>query len=123
MAVCERSRIAAITIARAYIEHPPDGSWQGYLKIDTFNPGGSPLTRDLFLLGSGTDREVPLNRPTNNYKDRVILRGRNYVEDKPLKFTDTSMGSERPDTLGYAETRFDVGFRVVIEIPEKYQPK
>ena len=84
---------------------------------------GREWTRDLFLLGSGTDREVPLNRPTNNYKDRVILRGRNYVEDKPLKFTDTSMGSERPDTLGYAETRFDVGFRVVIEIPEKFQPK
>jgi hypothetical protein len=45
------------------------------------------------------------------------------VEDKPLLFTDPTMGTERPDTLGYKETRFDVGFRVVIEVPEKYQPK
>jgi hypothetical protein len=84
---------------------------------------GREWTRDLIVIGSGNEREIPLDRPADNYKDRVILRGRNYVEDKPLLFTDPTMGTERPDTLGYNETRFDVGFRVVIEIPEKYQPK
>jgi hypothetical protein len=38
----------------------------------------------------------------------------------PLNFNDLT---RRPETLGYLETKFDVGFRVVIEIPEKYQPK
>jgi hypothetical protein len=86
---------------------------------------GREWTRDLFLLGSGKEREVPLppGRLIDNYKDRVFLRGRNYMEDRPLRFTDPTMGTERPDTLGYKETRFDVGFRVAIEIPEKYQPK
>lgn len=40
---------------------PPDGSWQGYLKIDTFNPNGSVLTRDLFLLNdndTGADPSI-----------------------------------------------------------------
>ena len=83
---------------------------------------GREWTRDLYILGAGGEREVPLDRETNNQKDRVILRGRSYVEEKPLKFTDAGMGTELPDTLGYKETRFDVGFRAVIEIPEKYQP-
>jgi len=40
---------------------PPDGSWQDYLKIDTFNPNGTPLTRDLFLLNdndTGADPSI-----------------------------------------------------------------
>ena len=52
----------------------------------------------------------------------LVMSAREYFEGKPLKFTDHTMG-ELPDTLGYKETRPDVGFRVVIEIPEKYQPK
>jgi len=40
---------------------PPDGSWQGYLKIDTFNPNGTVRTRDLFMLNdndTGADPSI-----------------------------------------------------------------
>jgi hypothetical protein len=40
---------------------PPDGTWQGLLKIDTFNPNGTVLTRDLFLLNdndTGADPSI-----------------------------------------------------------------
>src|SRR5260221_12421294 len=33
---------------------PPDGSWQAYLKIDTFNLNGTALTRDLFVLNDSS---------------------------------------------------------------------
>jgi len=66
----------------------------------------------------GKEPDFPLDHP-DNYTDKVVLRGRNYMEDTPLNFNDLS---KRPETLGYLETKFDVGFRVVLEIPEKYQP-
>jgi hypothetical protein len=84
---------------------------------------GREWTRELFAIVGSIDREVPLKRNPNDYRDRVILRGRSYVQDEPLRFVDPSMGEDRPDSLGYLQTRFDLGFRVVIEIPEKYQPK
>jgi hypothetical protein len=65
------------------------------------------------------EAQFPLEHP-DNFTDKVVLRGRNYMEDTPLNFSDLT---KRPETLGYLETKFDVGFRVVIEIPEKYQPK
>ena len=40
---------------------PPDGTWQGMLKIDTFNPNGTVLTRDLFMLNdndTGADPSI-----------------------------------------------------------------
>jgi hypothetical protein len=83
---------------------------------------GREWTRDLYLLGGGNERVVPLKRKVENYIDRVFLRGRSYAEETPLKFSDPKMGTKTPDTLGYSETIPDVGFRVVIEIPEKFQP-
>jgi hypothetical protein len=83
---------------------------------------GREWTRDLYSLVPGGEREVPLDRETNNEKDRVTLRGRNYFQDRPLRFTDSSMG-EFPETRGYMLTQPDISFRVVIKIPEKYQPK
>jgi len=40
---------------------PPDGSWQGYLKIDTFLPNGSLQSHDLFMLNdndAGADPSI-----------------------------------------------------------------
>lgn len=40
---------------------PPDGSWQGYLKIDTFFPNGTLQSRDLFMLNdndTGADPSI-----------------------------------------------------------------
>ncbi|HKQ61611.1 MAG TPA: hypothetical protein VJS92_09970 [Candidatus Polarisedimenticolaceae bacterium] len=44
--------------------NPPDGTWQGYLKLDRYAAGGSRLTRDVFLLndndtGANPSIDVP----------------------------------------------------------------
>jgi hypothetical protein len=82
---------------------------------------GREWTRNLF--GLEGEPVVPLDRETNNEIDRVFLRGQDYRKDKPLRFTDRIMRADQAETLGYMQTQPDISFRVVIEIPEKYQPK
>ncbi len=69
---------------------PPDGSWQGYLKIDTFNPNGTVLTRDLFLLndndtGADPSIDVPM----------VVFDEANAMDRVQICFDDSAGGANR----------------------------
>lgn len=75
---------------------------------------GREWTREVFApVGSG-DREVPLRNP--GPFDRVILRGRSYLEPEPLRFTDPRLRPNTPDATDYGKVQPDVGFRVVLEV-------
>jgi hypothetical protein len=69
---------------------PPDGSWQGYLKIDTFNPNGTALTRDLFLLndndtGADPSIDVPM----------VVFDEQDAMDREQICFDDSAGGASR----------------------------
>lgn len=69
---------------------PPDGSWQGYLKIDTFNPNGSVLTHDFFLLndndtGADPSIDVPM----------VVFDELNAMDRDQICFDDSAGGANR----------------------------
>jgi serine/threonine protein kinase/formylglycine-generating enzyme required for sulfatase activity len=48
---------------------------------------------------------------------RVVLRGRSYLNETPLLWSDLEEQSDIPDALGIDETDPSVGFRIVLEIP------
>ena len=69
---------------------PPDGTWQGYLKIDTFNPNGTVNTRDLFFLndndtGADPSIDVPM----------VVFDELNAVDRDQICFDDSAGGANR----------------------------
>jgi hypothetical protein len=69
---------------------PPDGTWQGYLKIDTFNPNGTVLTRDLFLLNdndSGADPSIDV--------PFVTFDELNALDRDQICFDDSAGGANR----------------------------
>jgi len=69
---------------------PPDGSWQGYLKIDTFNPNGSPLTRDIFLLNDNdTGADPSIDVPF------VAFDELNAMDREQICFDDSAGGANR----------------------------
>jgi formylglycine-generating enzyme required for sulfatase activity len=55
--------------------------------------------------------------PVANPLLRVVLRGRSYLNEAPLKWEDLEEQTELPDALGFDETDSSVGFRVVLEMP------
>jgi hypothetical protein len=69
---------------------PPDGSWQGYLKIDTFNPNGSALTRDIFLLNDNdTGADPSIDVPF------VAFDEQNAMDREQICFDDSAGGANR----------------------------
>jgi hypothetical protein len=69
---------------------PPDGSWQGYLKIDTFNPNGSVLTRDIFLLNDNdTGADPSIDVPF------VAFDELNSEDREQICFDDSAGGANR----------------------------
>jgi hypothetical protein len=69
---------------------PPDGSWQGYLKIDTFNPNGSALTRDIFLLNDNdTGADPSIDVPF------VAFDELNAQDREQICFDDSAGGANR----------------------------
>lgn len=46
---------------------------------------------------------------------RVVLRGRSYLNERPLRWDDIRNPADIPDALGYDEPDPTVGFRVVLE--------
>ncbi len=69
---------------------PPDGTWQGYLKIDTFNPDGSVNTRDLFLLNDNdTGADPAIDVPF------VAFDEINAVDREQICFDDSAGGANR----------------------------
>jgi len=69
---------------------PPDGSWQGYLKIDTFNPNGSALTRDIFLLNDNdTGADPSIDVPF------VAFDEADAMDREQICFDDSAGGANR----------------------------
>jgi hypothetical protein len=69
---------------------PPDGSWQGYLKIDTFNTNGSALTRDIFLLNDNdTGADPSIDVPY------VAFDELNAMDREQICFDDSAGGANR----------------------------
>ncbi len=69
---------------------PPDGTWQGYLKIDTFNPNGTVLTRDLFLLNDNdTGADPSIDVPF------VAFDELDAVDREQICFDDSAGGANR----------------------------
>ena len=69
---------------------PPDGSWQGYLKIDTFLPNGSLQSRDLFLLNDNdTGADPSIDVPF------VAFDELNASDREQICFDDSAGGANR----------------------------
>ena len=69
---------------------PPDGSWQGYLKIDTFNPNGTVNTRDLFMLNDNdTGADPSIDVPF------VVFDELDTVDREQICFDDSLVGANR----------------------------
>src|SRR5205085_3117297 len=77
---------------------------------------GREWTRELFA-PFGNEHEVPLTRAPNRLTDRVILRGHSYKDHDVLRFHEARFNSTAADAAGYRATQPDIGFRVVLEIP------
>lgn len=76
---------------------------------------GREWTRN--LTGS-IPKTVPLSTKSDTL-DSVILRGRSYLEDKPLHFADVDSresGGQVYDSEAYLSAVADIGFRVVLEL-------
>jgi formylglycine-generating enzyme required for sulfatase activity len=67
---------------------------------------GREWTRDLLDVNN---RTVPVANPKT---ETVLLRGKSYLADRPLRFKDLET---RPEGTEYLKPKFDIGFRVVIE--------
>jgi hypothetical protein len=90
------------------------------------SPGEESIFHILDMAGNGREftrelqdpgprrRTVPLSDPDKD-RDRVILRGHSFLRSRPFKFPPPGEG--RPQVLEYGESRGDVGFRVVLELP------
>lgn len=69
---------------------PPDGTWQGYLKIDTFNPNGTVYTRDMFLLNDNdTGADPSIDVPF------VVFDELNAVDREQICFQGSAGGANR----------------------------
>ncbi len=69
---------------------PPEGSWQGYLKIDTFNPNGTVGSRDLFELNDNdTGADPSIDVPF------VVFDELNSVDRNQICFDDSAGSTNR----------------------------
>lgn len=72
---------------------------------------GREWTRDIHL----SQQQVPLAAPGN--LDMVLTRGRSYVDERPLDYADLD-DEFQTEISNYHAAEADLGFRVVIELPE-----
>jgi hypothetical protein len=77
---------------------------------------GREWTRDL-ALDRGSVEDLTLLKNPSESELMVLLRGRSYREEEPLRFEDLDQADEdnNPDVSNWRKAENDIGFRVVLE--------
>jgi serine/threonine protein kinase len=88
------------------------------IKVYDMAGNGREWTRELM---DNTVESVPLSLQRSkkpNPQDVVTIRGRSFMDRRPLRYSDLGPDAQEKDSQWYGAPDKNLGFRVVIEIPQ-----